>query len=154
MLELYGRLEQLGVLVLGRVAGCPDDQIVFTVVDGLERRARVDAEHPTGRHLHAHWRLVEVHRKRACEDDERLLLDRVPVTTAFRAGLVAPYVAPHVGKTHALAQLCDVTRRLAGLVRAGDPAEIAWPCNAVAHTATLAIVLEQIRGPAVTDSSF
>jgi len=46
---LHGRDEQLSLLVLGWVTGRPDEQLLPPMVDGLERRARVDADDPARR---------------------------------------------------------------------------------------------------------
>src|SRR5439155_10110000 len=130
---LHGRVEQLGVLVLGWVTGSPDDQLLPAMVDRLERRARVDADDPARRHVDALGRVAEVHREHAREDDERLLLAGVPVTASFRAGFVSPHVAAHVRRPHDLAQLCHVTGVLTRLRPTGDPGELTRARDGVAH---------------------
>ena len=120
------------------------------MVRGLERGPRVDADEAAGRHVHALWRLAEVERERAGEDDERLLLLRMAVTASLRAGLVAPDVAAHMREAGAVAQLGDMPRRLVGLVRTRDPLESVGMHDVVAH---LPESKEPSRAPSAASSS-
>ena len=79
---------------------------------------------PPAGHVLTLGRVAEVHRQRAREHDERLLLELVPVAAPLRARLVAPDVRAGVGEAGRLAQLGDVAGRLTGLVGARDPLEL------------------------------
>jgi len=79
---------------------------------------------PPGGHVLPLRRVAEVHRQRPGENDERLLLELVPVAPPLGAGLVAPEVCAGVGEAGKLAQLGDMARRLVGLVRARRPLEL------------------------------
>src|SRR5436190_8598479 len=133
---LDGRLENLGAPVRRRTVGI-DDELLLAVVPRLQRRPGLDAQDAPGRHVDAFRRLAEVHRERPRHDDERLLLRVVPVPPALRARLVAPEVAAAVLGAEAVAQLRDVTRRLARLVRTRDPFELVGAHDFVAHGVTL-----------------
>ncbi len=100
----------------GRAVGV-DDQVDVAVVHRLQRGAGVDVDDAARRHVLPLGRIADVHRQRALQDDERLGLDRVAVAAAPGAGLVAPHVAAHHGEAGQVAQLGDVARGLAGLVR-------------------------------------
>jgi hypothetical protein len=94
---LHGRLDQLGVLVLGLVARRPEQELVPSMLDCVGRRARVDSNDPACPYVDARRRFSEVHRELTGPHDERLLLDRVAMTAPLRARLVPPDVAPYVG---------------------------------------------------------
>jgi hypothetical protein len=52
----------------------------------------LDVNDPADRHiLPLRW-LADVHRQSPREDDEHLVLERMPMAAPFRAGLVAPDV--------------------------------------------------------------
>src|SRR5262245_20638681 len=63
----------------------------------------------------------------------------------LRARLVAPDVPARVGEPDALAQLGDVARRLAGLVRPCDPLELVWADRLKGHAGTLGVSPRQTR---------
>jgi hypothetical protein len=83
--------------------------------------AGLDVDDAAAAHLVAFWWLTEVHRERPLQDDERLLLESVPVPFAGGAGLVAPEVRARMREARVLAQLGDVPRRFPRLMWAGDP---------------------------------
>jgi len=96
------------------------------MVHRLERCARLDVDDAArGDVLALRW-VVEVHRQRARQDDERLLLNLVLVAAPLGAGLVAPDVRAGVGEAGWLAQLGDMARRLLRFVGARLPLEVAW----------------------------
>ena len=114
--SLHDGVEKLGVLALGWSAVGVDDEILVAVIRRLEWGTRLDVDEPARRHVLALRRLTQVHRQRACQDDERLLLERVPMAATPRARLVPPDVGAGVGEAGALAQLGDVPWRLSRLV--------------------------------------
>jgi len=73
------------------------------------------------------------HMREVKEDDERLVLGRVAVPAPNRAGLVSPDVRAYVAEAGRFAQLGHMPRRLAWLVRAGDPADVVWAEGAISH---------------------
>src|SRR5215207_933769 len=85
-----GRVENLAALELGRRAVNEDEELFVGLVDALERRAGLDVDDASLADLVAFRRIAEVHRQRAADDHERLLLDGLSVAASFRAGLVAP----------------------------------------------------------------
>src|SRR2546423_1881257 len=89
-----------------------------------EFRAVVSCQSIATGHVLPLRRVADVHRERPREHHERLLLSLVPVAAPFGAGLVAPGVRAGVGEAGQVAQLGDVARRLAGLVRARAPHEL------------------------------
>src|SRR4051794_19419227 len=131
----HGRVQELGRRVLGWIAVGVDDEVLVAVVHRLQRCPRGGVDDAAGGHVDALRRLAEVHRQRAGEHDERLLLDRVPVPAAGRARLVAPDVPADVRGAEALAELRHVPGRLAWLVRPRDPLEVVGADDAKAHGA-------------------
>src|SRR6266566_2724177 len=119
--RLERRVEDLGLLALGRGAVGIDKEVLVAVVRRLERCARLDVDEAARGHVLALGRVAEVHRERPGEDDERLLLERMLMAPALGAGLVAPEVRASMGEAGQLAQLGDMTRRLVGLVGTGRP---------------------------------
>src|SRR5689334_22081975 len=133
---LKGRGQELRVLALRRVAVRVDDQVLVAVVRGLERHTGVDADEPTCRHVNPLWRLADVQRERAGEDDECLFLRRMTVPASRRPGLVSPDIPAHVREVRAVAQLGDVPSRLARLVRTREPLELVRPDHVIGHRAS------------------
>jgi hypothetical protein len=88
--------------------------------------------------------VVEVHRQRARQDDERLLLTLVLVAAPLGAGLVAPDVRAGVGEAGWLAQLGDMARRLLRFVGARLPLEVVGVDQAKTRGATLVLVGEPL----------
>lgn len=125
------------MLALRWVAIGVNEQILVAVVRGLERRARVDPDQPSGRNLDPLGRLTDVQRERPGKDDKRLLLRRMAVSPSFRSRLVAPDIAANVREAGAVAQLGDVPRWLAELVGACEPLELVWTNDAIPHRASL-----------------
>ena len=136
--RLERRVEQLGVLVLGRRPVHVDEQVDVTVVRRLQRRPGLDVDQAAGRRVLPLGRLAEIHRQRPREDDEGLLLGDVAVAVSLRARLVAPEVRPRVREAGQLTQLGDVPGRLARLVRTRDPLELVGTDRAEGHARTLA----------------
>ena len=66
-------------------------------------------------------RIAQMHRHRALEYEERLLLVAMDVTASFGAGLVAPQVRAGVLEPGFVGEPRGVPRRLSWLVRAGQP---------------------------------
>jgi hypothetical protein len=135
--RLHSRLESLGVLDLGRVAIGVDEQIIGAMVDGLERRAWFDMDQPTGRHVVSLRRFTEVHRQRAREDDECLLLEFVSMPAPDRAWVESPHVRPRVPNPGKVTQFGNVPRRLTRFVRPGDPVNTLELKDAEAHAPRL-----------------
>ena len=131
--RLDRRVEQLGVLALGRCAVHVDEQLLVTVIRGLQLGAGLDVDQAADRDLDSLGRLAQVHRQRAGDRHERLLLQRMAVTAPLRPGLVAPEVRARVREAGELAQLGDVPRGLAGLVRARLPGELSVVDRAECH---------------------
>jgi len=128
------------VFVFWRVAICVNEQVLVAVVRGLKRHTGVDAYEPTGRHVDSLWRLTDVQRERAGEDDKRLLLNRMSVAASRRPGLVAPDIPAHVREARAVAQLGDVPRWLARLVGTRAPLELVWTNHVVGHSTSVELV--------------
>ena len=80
------------MLALGRRAVRIDEEILVSVICRLEQCPGLDVHEAAGGHVLPLRRLAEVHRQRSGEDEERLFLERVPVTASPGAGLVAPDV--------------------------------------------------------------
>ena len=125
------------MLVLRRGAVDVDDELVVGVIHRLERRAWGDVDQSARRNVAALRRIAEVHRQRPREDDERLLLDGMPVSPPLGARLVAPDVGARVCEAGELAQLGDVAGRLTGLVWPRQLLEVAGIDGAPEHAATL-----------------
>jgi hypothetical protein len=126
------------VLALRRRTVGVDQEVLVSVVCRLQRRARLDVNELARSKVVTLRRLAEVHRQRPGENDERLLLQYVPVATSLRTGLVAPNVRPSVREARGFAQLGDVARGLIRLVRAGDPLEPVRADDAESHAAIVA----------------
>ena len=125
------------MLVLGRVSVGVHDEVTCAVVRGLECSAGVDVDQPSRGNVLAFRRVADIHRERAGEDDEGLLLHRMSVTAARGSRLIPPNVPAHVRESGELAQLGDVSRRRARLMRPRDPLELVWPNDTESHPATL-----------------
>jgi hypothetical protein len=78
-------------------------------------------------------RVVDIHRQDPAEDDEGLLLVPVAVTATLRAGFVAPHIPTRVPEIREIAELGNMPRRFAKLVRSSDPFPVAPADNAEAH---------------------
>ena len=128
-------VDDLGPFGLGGCAVDVDEEVDVAVVRGLELGPGLDVDDPADRHVDSLGRLAEVHRQGPLDDDERLLLRRLPVTPAPGARLVAPEVGAGVPEPGELAVLGDVARRLPGLVRPGDPVELLGLDDAESHAA-------------------
>jgi hypothetical protein len=135
--RLRRRVEELGVLVLGRVSVGVEDELVGAVVRDLQRSAGVDVNQRSCGNVLTFRRVADVHRERSCEDDEGFFLQSMPVTTARGSRLVAPDIPARVCESGNVAQLRDVASRLARLVRSSDPLELVWPDDAKSHSSTL-----------------
>ena len=133
--RLHGGGEHLGALV-GRRPICIYDEVLLTFVDGLQRSSRSNVDDPANGNLVALWRITEKHRQTAGENDEGFLLLVVHVTLASRPRLVAPDVRATVPKADPRLQFGDVSSRLAGFVRAGEPLKLFWQNDRELHTAT------------------
>ena len=114
------------------------------MVHRLERCARLDVDDAARRDVLALRWVVEVHRQRARQDDERLLLTLVLVAAPLGAGLVAPDVRAGVGEAGWLAQLGDMARRLLRFVGARLPLEVVGVDQAKTRGATLVLVGEPL----------
>ena len=122
------------MLALWRCAVGVDEEVLVAVVRRLQRCARLDVDELAGLYVVTLWRIADVDRERAPEDDERLLLHRVPVAATHRAGLVPPDVRTRIGEAGSVAQLSYVAGRLVQTVRAGNPLEPAGANDAKRHT--------------------
>ena len=69
------------MLALRRITVGVNDQIVVSVVCRLERCAWLDVDHATGGDVLPFRWIADVHRERAGQDDERLLLGTVLMAT-------------------------------------------------------------------------
>jgi hypothetical protein len=78
--------------------------------------------------------VADVHRQRAGQDNECLLLGAVLMATSLRTWFVAPDVRTCVREPRSIAQFCHVPRRFARLVWPGDPVERRWLNDAEAHS--------------------
>jgi hypothetical protein len=78
-------------------------------------------------------RVVDIHRQDPAEDEEGLLLMPMAMTTTLRAGLVAPHIPTRVPEIRKTAELGNMPRRFARLVRSGDPFPIATANDTEAH---------------------
>jgi hypothetical protein len=96
------------------------------MVHRLERRSRLHVDEPARGNVVVLWQIAEVHRQRPHEDDERFFLTRMPVSAPLGARLVSPDVGARAGEVGQVAQLGEVARPLAPIVRASDPLEIVW----------------------------
>ena len=135
--RLRGRVEELGVLVLGRVSVGVEDELVGAVVRGLQGSAGIDVNQRSCGNVLTFRRVADVHRERSFEDDEGFFLQSMSVTTALGSRLVPPDIPARVRESGNVAQLCDVARRLARLVRPSGPLELVWPNDAKSHSSTL-----------------
>jgi hypothetical protein len=112
------------VFVLGRVPVRVNDQVIRAVVRDLKRSPRVDVDETSAGDFDPLRRFTQVHRERAFQHDEGLLLKRMPVAAPLRTRLVAPEVGSRMGELRQVAQLGDVPGGLAFLVGTSDPAEL------------------------------
>lgn len=148
--RLPGRVEDLGALALRWIPVDVYEQVIAAVVRGLERSSRIDVDQAAGGDVLTLRRIPDVHRQRPGENDERLLLGRVPVASPSRARFIAPDIRPSVRELRALAQLGDVSSGLPGPMRAGDPLEAVGVRSAEADDVTVieAAALEPSPGRA------
>src|ERR671923_2397111 len=117
--------------VLRRRAVDVEQELLVRLVHDLEGRPGFDVDHAPLADLVPLGRIAEIHGQRPADDDERLLLEHVPVPPALRARLVAPEVRPYVLKAGALAEGARVSVGLAGLGRARLPLELVGTDDAV-----------------------
>jgi hypothetical protein len=110
-----------------------EQKLLVALVDDLERRSRLDVDQTARSDLPALGRVIEVHRERAADDDERLLLEHVLVPTPLRARLVAPEIRPAVPEAGAIAQSRYVALGFARLGRARRPLDVIRADHPVAH---------------------
>jgi hypothetical protein len=122
------------MFALRRIAVGVDDEILVSVVCCLERCAWLDVDQATGRYLVPFGWVADVHRQRAGQDNECLLLGAVLMATSLRTWFVAPDVRTCVREPRSIAQFCHVPRRFPRLVWPGDPVERRWLNDAEAHS--------------------
>ncbi len=67
-------------------------KVFLALIDDLQRGPRPKMDDPTHRNDVSLWRLSQIHRETAGEDNERLFLVCMHVTPAARSGLVPPHV--------------------------------------------------------------
>ena len=125
--------EDLRVLAFGWVAVRVDDEVVIAVVRRLKWRPRFDVDELASGYVVSLGRIVDIHRQDPAEDDEGLLLMLMAMTTTFRAGFVAPHIPTRVPEIRKIAELGNMPRRFARLVRSSDPFPVATANNAEAH---------------------
>jgi hypothetical protein len=121
------------VLALGRDAVGVEDQVIFTVVCGLESSAWVYMDEPARGHVLARWWFTEVHRQGPGEDNERFLLESVLVAASLGTGFVAPNVCAAASEAGQLAQFGHVSGWFRGLVRARRPRQLPGANHVIGH---------------------
>jgi hypothetical protein len=107
------------------------------MVCALQRCAWLDVNQSPDGNVMTLRRFTDVHRQRAREDDERLLLKRVPVAAPRCARRITPDVRARMSNASHVAEFGHVARGLRGLVRARSPREFVWNNYAESHTHTL-----------------
>jgi hypothetical protein len=112
------------VLTFRRGAVGIEDEVLIAVVRSLERRSGLDVDEAARGHVLPLRRVTEVHREGPAENDERLLLQRMPVAASLGARLITPDVRAGMGKARPLAQLGDVASRILGLMWARNPLKL------------------------------
>jgi hypothetical protein len=129
--------EDLRVLVLRRRTVSVDEEILAAMVCALQRCAWLDVNQSPDGNVMTLRRFTDVHRQRAREDDERLLLKRVSVAAPRCARRITPDVCARMSKASHVAEFGHVARGLRRLVRARSPREFIWNNYAESHTHTL-----------------
>src|SRR5439155_11095682 len=81
--------------------------------------------------------VAEIHRQGPGQDNERLLLDRVPVALALRARRIAPHAPARMREACDIAESRDVAGNAARVGLAFDPLELVGTDHAEAHVGTL-----------------
>ena len=121
------------MLAFGWVAVRVDDEVVIAVVRRLEWRPRFDVDQLASEYVVSLGRFVDIHRQDPAEDDEGFLLMPMAMTATLRAGFVTPHTPTRVPEIRKIAELANMPRRFARLVRSGDPFPVATANNAEAH---------------------
>jgi hypothetical protein len=137
--RLHSRIEKLSAARLRRGAIRVHDNLFVAVVRRLQHRARRDVHDSPGRHVDALRWVAEIHRQRPGQDDERLLLDRVSMASALRAGRIAPHAPARMREREHVAQARNVARNPVRLWLALDPFELFGRDNTKAHAASLPV---------------
>src|SRR5206468_10230465 len=111
--------------------------LFVAVVRRLQHGARLDVHDASFWNVDTLRGVAEIHRQRPGQHDERLLLDRVPMTPALRAGRVAPHAPARVREPEHVGQPGDVAGNALALGLALDPPALVRPDHAEAPAATL-----------------
>ena len=101
------------MLVLGRRAVGIDEEILAAMVCALQRCAWLDVNQSPNGNVMTLRRFTDVHRQRAREDDERLLLNRVPVTPRCTRR-ITPDICARMSKASNVAEFGHVARGSVG----------------------------------------